>query len=398
MRSALLTIAVTLLAAPATVAAAPVPSVPPSVAVSEAAGAVTIPVTLSEAPAQPRSVSWRTVPAAKYIADGAACGPGEDFVEAAGTVVFAPGETQRALTVQVLDDEVDERGCDVVVELDEPAPLPGSHPHTWLSISDDDATPPASIADVRVGEAAGAVVVPVTRPAISRLGHARYLWRTRPLTATAPDDFTAQEGIVAIGYERDAAEVRIPIADDAIREPDERFEIVLEADPGPFDPFSLGFAGPVLDGLGTVTLADDEPGDPARTFASVARLRGRVRLDGRRLGPPAEVPPRGRIDARRGAARIAVTRDGTVLREAAVTGGAVRLIDLRTLRLITRALRIEATRGMRIRGGHATVRAAAPSARWTMAETARGTRVRVRSGGVRANGALLRSGATRLFG
>jgi hypothetical protein len=61
---------------------------------------VDIPVTLSTPSSVPVSVAWTAAP-------GSAKSPG-DFTAAAGTVTFAPGETEKSVTVTVNGDEIDE--------------------------------------------------------------------------------------------------------------------------------------------------------------------------------------------------------------------------------------------------------------------------------------------------
>lgn len=383
-----------LLTAPATAAAAPTISVPSQLSVPEKVGEVRIGVTLSEPSAAPFEVSWKTEPTPRWLADAPASLPGVDYVEASGALTFAPGETQREVSVTVLDDAVDDPSPFFAVVFG-----PGEDPSTPVSlvnIVDDDPTPASSVADVRVAEGASVAVVPVTRPAISRLGNAVYGWRTVAGSATAPGDFTAQQGTVTIPWGGDRAEVRVPIVDDALAEPDEDLRLVLEpASPVP-SPWT-GFSGPIDDGVATVTIADDDRTEQPRTVAWATRVRGRVTLQGRRLLQPRELALGARLNARRGAARIDVSRDGRVLRSATIAAGAVRLTSARTLALASRALQVVSARGMRIAGRSATARAATPDARWRMADTARGTRVRVLRGAVRVGGALVRAGRSRLF-
>jgi hypothetical protein len=218
-----------------------------------------------------------------------------------------------------------------------------------------------------------------------RLAHAR-----GPATGA---DFKASGGRAGFGRDDTATEVGVTIVDDKLAEPDERLEIVLV--PATSQPSQWGFfPGPVADGLATVTIVDD---DAQRTVVSVTPVRGRVRLDGRRIAAATEVPDGGRVDARRGTARITVPARGRTIRSATIAGGAVRLLDPRTLALATPSLRVTAARGLRLRGGQVNARAVTPTARWAMADTPAGTRVRVRRGRVRAGGALLRAGARRLF-
>jgi hypothetical protein len=371
-------------------AAAPSVAVPGHLAVPESAGQARIAVTLSEPQAQPFSVPWSTGPAAGMIADAPAAQPGRDYVEAGGTLEFAPGETRREVTVTVLDDAVDDHSGFLAVRFGDPQPGPGGTV-TLVQIVDDEPTPPASVSDVRVAEGAGEAVVPVTRPGVSLTGHAVYDWRTLAGTAEAGADFGARAGRVTIAYGKDSAEVRIPIADDGRPEPDERFHVRLA--PATELPSPWGwFPGEVADEVATVTIADD---DEAPAVMTVTPVRGIVRVRGRRLTGPANVAAGAKVDARRGTASILFV-DGDVASWAAISGGAVRLRAANALALVSRRVAVRGRHGLRVRGATVTARAAG-IARFALAETRRGTRVAVRRGRVRARGAVLRAGDARVF-
>jgi hypothetical protein len=388
----LVTAVLLLLIAPATGAAAPVATLPDDMEVPESAGAVVIPVTLTEPSDESVRVNWQTGSA--RIADAPGPSGDRDLVPERGTLEFAPGETRQELTIHVIDDAVDDHSIFMSVELPGRRTPTGAEESMLVLIVDDEPTPPASIASVRVEESAGDTVVPITRPGVSLLGLALYAWRAQPVTA-APADLAAVEGRGAIGPGTQTGEARIPIVDDAVRERDETFTVELAPWAGPIEPFRSTFPGPVAGGPATITIADDDTG--AATLSSVTRVRGLVRLDGVDVVTPLELRRGAKVDARRGAARLAISTRGRPLRAATVARGTVRAAGAATMALVTPTLRIETARGMRFRGRTVTAAAARPGARWSMAETARGTRVRVRRGAVRADGAVLRAGTTRVF-
>ena len=381
-----------LLAAPASAAAEPAASLPVEVTVSESAGTARIPVTLSE-PAPGRvAVSWRTV--RSMIQDAPLASAGEDYVEGSGTLEFAAGDTSKELAVTVLDDAVDDSSPYLAVELYDPqgATL-GPQRSVTFAIDDDEPTPPASLGDLVVREDAREALVPVTRPAISLLGHAAYLWTPRPGTARAPQDFAATIGHGGIAYGGLGTVARVAIADDDRDEPDETFELELAPDPGAMRPFSIIFAGPVADAVATVTITDDDPAPAVR----VRRISGRVRVAAGRLRGSAPLARGGRVDARRGAARITVARRGKVLRAATIAGGRVRLTPTDDLRLASSRLLVASTGDVGVQARAVRVDAVTPRARWIVRERGAGTQVRVLAGRVRAGAAVLRSGPPRLF-
>ena len=73
---------------------------------------VDIPVTLSAASTSAVTVSWTAAP-------GSATTPA-DFVGASGTLTFAPGETQKTVSVVVNGDEIDEPDEFIVLKLSNP--------------------------------------------------------------------------------------------------------------------------------------------------------------------------------------------------------------------------------------------------------------------------------------
>ena len=231
-------VAALLLAAPATAAAEPAASLPVGVTVSESAGTARIPVTLSEPAPGHVAVSWRTV--RSMIQDAPLALAGEDYVEGSGTLEFAAGDTSQELAVTVLDDAVDDSSPYLAVELYDPqgATL-GPQRSVTFAIDDDEPTPPASLSR-RDGERGRAArrSCRVTRPAISLLGHAAYMWTPRPGTARAPQDFAATIGHGGIAYGGLGTVASVAIADDDRDEPDETFELDLAPDPGAVRPFS----------------------------------------------------------------------------------------------------------------------------------------------------------------
>ncbi len=99
--------------------------------VQEGVGAVLeFAVTLEHAASGPVTVDWFTI-------DGTATA-GEDFVQAEGTLTFAPGETAKTIEVAVLDDSHDEALEVMIVDLSNPsgARLARSGAVGWIENSD----------------------------------------------------------------------------------------------------------------------------------------------------------------------------------------------------------------------------------------------------------------------
>ena len=390
MRLALIFAVLLALAAPATASAEPAISIAGPSEVQESAGTIELEVTLTGPTTEPARVSWRTDAPFVFIADAPMATPGVSHVAASGTLEFAPGEAStKKVAVTLLDDAVDDPSPYLIVELHDPQGAGLGQRYLQIAIHDDEPTPPASVTGVRVAEDAGEAVLPVTRPAVSLLGHARYGWTAVPGSATPVQDYGLATGRVSIGYGKLDDVIRIPIVDDDRSEGDEQFTVRLAGDATGFPPFGGGFPGPVATDVATVTIADDEP----PPVAAIAPVRGRVRVGGRRLTASEQAPRGARVDARRGAARITMPGRGT----ATITAGAVRLGAPGELVLVSRRIVIRATGAVTLRGRAVKTAARSAVARWTLRELPEGTFVRVNSGRVKAGAFVLPTGQARLF-
>ena len=134
------------------------------VTVSESDGTATITVTLAEAAELPVILLYGT-------SDGTATA-GADYTGATGNVLIAAGDTTRDISVNVLDDEIDEADETFEFTLTKPESL------TWISspdapatvtITDDEETPTVSLAlgSSSVGENGGSTTVTATLSAAS---------------------------------------------------------------------------------------------------------------------------------------------------------------------------------------------------------------------------------------
>ena len=126
-----------------------------TLSLDEDAGAVELTVTLTPASSDQVTVDYAT------LAAGATAG--EDYTQASGTLTFAAGETQKTTTVTILDDTLYETGSvnGVLVELSNAtgtAVLVGGTTTIYLQIQDNESPPTATMENVTVDEAAGAMV------------------------------------------------------------------------------------------------------------------------------------------------------------------------------------------------------------------------------------------------
>lgn len=205
-----------------------------------------------------------------------------------GTLTFAPEETQKAVKVAVVDDDVDEPEEAVELELGEPEgnAIVGLDYAIGL-IKDNDAPPVVEFDDVDVDE--GAEVATFDIDLIGSSGWPitiSYDHLVEGTTATAGSDYTRVTNSVTFQPGQTHKEFTVPILDDGADESDETFKMKLvraiaarstfEADGSP------GIAtGTILDNDGGVVTP---PGDQEIAFARWLPAGGadiwRVPVDG----------------------------------------------------------------------------------------------------------------------
>jgi hypothetical protein len=234
---------------------------PPSASIADASvvegnggtTAMTFTVTLS-------APSTRTVTIDFATTDGTAVA-GQDYVAASGTVRFAPGQTSRPITVNVLGDVLDEPDETFYVKLNNPAGATIAGSQATGTITDDDPPPSLSIADATVtegnsGTTPASFVVSLSGPSGKTITVA-YL--TTSGTATAGTDFEGAGGTLTFAPGQTSQTITIPIIGDTSPEATETFSVALSA------PSNATIAR----GQATGTIVDDDPPSPGPAPASL---------------------------------------------------------------------------------------------------------------------------------
>ena len=98
----------------------------------EKAGTVAVPVRLNRTSTDPVTVHYAT-------ADGTATA-GSDYEAASGTLTFAPGETEKTVTLKSIDDGIDEPDETFNLDLSNASVALGAHASATVTIADDDET------------------------------------------------------------------------------------------------------------------------------------------------------------------------------------------------------------------------------------------------------------------
>ena len=176
-------------------------------------------VTLSAASAGTASVGYA-------LEDGTAVA-GTDYTAVAGTLTFAPGETLRTVTVELLDDAVDEPTETFTIRLSSPGNAGIATGSAQGTVLDDDGAPQLAVrgGSAREGETLDfAVTVAGSRSEVVRVSYA-----TRDGTARAGADYTAVSGALTFAPRESRKSVRVALLDDASYEGDESFRLVLSS-------------------------------------------------------------------------------------------------------------------------------------------------------------------------
>ena len=183
-----------------------------------------------------------------------------DYVPVADTIIFPAGTLTQALTIDIVDDHIDEPDETFQLTLSNPqnATL-GTPSAATVTIIDNDAPPTLSFsaANYRVGEAAGETPITLTLSAVSGFAiSADYF--SDDVTAIAGEDYTAAAGTLNILAGRQTAVFTVAIINDTNDEPDETFNLILT---------NLNHAALGNPASAVVTILDDDvPAPPEISF------------------------------------------------------------------------------------------------------------------------------------
>ncbi|MGI8982308.1 MAG: Calx-beta domain-containing protein [Pirellulaceae bacterium] len=178
-------------------------------------------VTLANPSGQAITIFYTTNNGTATVADG-------DYVDNDGSIVFAPGETSNTITVLVNGDTKFEATETFTVTLTGGIP-PGSFNIVDTigmgAITNDDAQPTLTVADVAVAEGSPAVFTIILSNTTDQ--NVIVTYSTFNQSAIAPDDYATQAGTVTILAGQTTATVTVPTVDDNIDEPNETFLLVV---------------------------------------------------------------------------------------------------------------------------------------------------------------------------
>jgi len=232
-------------------------------------GAATTPavftVTLSQASTRSITVQYATM-------NGTAIA-GSDYTAASGALTFAPGETSKTITVQVLRDTIAEASEAFTLRLSSPTNATLAKTSATGAIQDDDSAPPPpppppplpsmSIGDVAVAEGNSGTRNAVFTVALSKAATSTVTvnYTTANGTATAGSDFTAASGTLTFVAGETSKTVTVAVRGDTAVEANETFRVLL----------SQVTNAVLIDAEATGTITNDDAQAPVSAVAFLKR-------------------------------------------------------------------------------------------------------------------------------
>ena len=230
--------------------AAPSLSIADVTAGNENAANSTFTVSLSAASGKDITVDYAT-------SNGTATA-GSDYTATSGTLTISAGATSGTFNVPVLADTNYEGNETATITLSNASNATISDSTATLTITDDDATPSLSIADVTAGNenAANSTFTVSLSAASGRDITVDYA--TSNGTATAGSDYTATSGTLTISAGATSGTFNVPVLADSTDENNETATITL----------SNASNATISDSTATLTITDDD-NPPSMTIADV---------------------------------------------------------------------------------------------------------------------------------
>jgi Tol biopolymer transport system component len=168
----------------------------------------------------------------KLTTSGGTATAGTDYLPLSETLTFAAGETEKTVTVQIVNDDVVEPVETVGLTLSDPTgnSMLGVQGGATLTIGDDDLHTvqfsPPTLFDEFVSELNGSVLITVTRTGAT--SHAVSVdYATADGTASERSDYITASGRLTFAPGETTKSFRVFIVNDAFPEPDETFSVTL---------------------------------------------------------------------------------------------------------------------------------------------------------------------------
>ena len=205
---------------------------------------------------------------------------GSDYTDTSGALTFAPGDTEKTVSVPVLDDTVQDTPETLTLRLSNAVPPYDTTSVNWgsreqgvlvvdsvatgtIRNTEDQSEPrTVSVSDASAPEG-DSVVFTVSLSAASD-GEVTVDYATSDGTATAGSDYTAESGTLTFAANETSKTVSVATTDDSADEEDETFTLTLSNASGA----DLG------DATATGTINDDDEGTPAVSVSDASATEG----------------------------------------------------------------------------------------------------------------------------
>jgi hypothetical protein len=177
---------------------------------------------------------------------------GADYVEVSTTLTFLANETNKTVTVPILNDAAVEpiETFQVILTNATGGAVLGARSIATVRLTDNDPGFQLELLNYWVREDARSIVIAVTRGPEENLA-ATVNYATANITAIAGQDYTTTDGTLSFAADERRKLVTIPILNNSLRENDETFRLTLSAPTGD----ALGTRR-----IATVTIEDNDPG------------------------------------------------------------------------------------------------------------------------------------------
>lgn len=225
--------------------------------ISEADGSIDFSVTFNKIVGEDITVNFAT------RADSATAG--DDFEERTGSLTIPAGATSGSITVNVLDDLIDEPDETFFIDLTGTTGGTLASGSAAVTITDDDVSPRISALQISTDEGTGATPQSIAVPIELSLASAyevRVDYETLAQSAETPADFTATSGTLIFAPGDIMQAVNVDITGDSLDEVDETFQLRL------FNPVRT-----TIGSSAQVTIVDDD-GQPSLTLANGQVVEG----------------------------------------------------------------------------------------------------------------------------
>lgn len=198
------------------------------------------------------SKAWSQAVIFDYATLGNTALAGSDFVATSGSLTFAPGQTVKTVSVDILGDYVREGTERFTLELGNVVGATVSDGSGLATIRDNDKPPAVSISDATVVEGDGGATAMVFTLTLDRTWHEAVSVNATPINGTAVrgEDFTGRAAVITFDPGETTKTITMMAKGDTVIEGDESFTIALSR------PNGLTIAD--RSGLGTI-LDDDTP-------------------------------------------------------------------------------------------------------------------------------------------